>query len=152
MKTSLKKICIFALAAGLDEIIIEQIDNPEAFEKYFADLTPDELQTMRWNAKLIGSTGTIALNKCRGKKDKSKLRQAEKKIIKAVDNYKQVDLIKILSFLFCGLSELNHYCKDKAIIQPVSDAVLNYITLLDPNLEDEDTHKAAFEAYEKWAA
>lgn len=150
MTPSLKKLCIFGLAAGFDKIIINQINDPEMLEKYYGDLAQDELNTIIWNANLIGSTGQTALDKCDIKKDKSKIRQAKRKIEEAVEHYQQVDMTKILSFLFCGLSELNHYCHEKDIIQPVSDAVLNYITLHDPNLEDEDTHEAAFNAYEKW--
>ena len=152
MKTALKKLCIFGLAAGFNQIILKQINDPVMLEKYYGDLSHDELNTIIWNANLIGSTGQAALDKCHARKDKSKIRQAKRKIEEAVDHYQQVDMTKILSFLFCGLSELNHYCNDKDVIQPVSDAVLNYITLHDPNLEDEDAHEAAFNAYERWAA
>ena len=150
MTPSLKKLCIFGLAAGFDEIIIKQINDPSMLKKYYGDLSREEVGTVIWNANLIGATGRAALDQCHAKKDKSKIRQAKRKIEEAVEHYQQVDITKLLSFLFCGLSELNHFCNEKNIIQPVSDAVLNYITLHDPNLEDERTHEAALNAYERW--
>ena len=52
--------------------------------------------------------------------------------------------------MFLGLSDLAHHCNDNGAIKEVEDAALNFITVYDPNLEDDETHARALEKYERW--
>lgn len=94
--------------------------------------------------------GEMALAKCNARIDKSKLKQAEKKIEQVCKDGDVFDIVETLSFLFLGLNDLGHYCKDKDMIKAVEDVALNFTTVYDPNLEDEINHQKAMEKYEKW--
>jgi hypothetical protein len=59
-------------------------------------------------------------------------------------------VLETLSFLILGLQDLSHYCKDKEPIKSVEDIALNFTTVYDPNLDDEETHAMALKKYEKW--
>jgi len=143
MTPSLKKLCIFGLASGIGQMIQTQVDG-------FSDMTPDEKEIARWNAVELHRSGMSAISNCKVKIDSSKIRQASKRIDQVCKNKKLFDVTEMLSFLFMGLNDLAHYCKEKAIIKQVEDAALNFITLFDPNLEDEAIHAAALDKYERW--
>jgi len=150
MKPSLKKIVIFGLAAGLGQIIKDQLNDPEKKEKYFSDLNPTEIGLLIWNCSQIEQAGEKAINTVRAKIDRSKLRQAERKIKEVSGDMGQTDFLRMLSFLFLGLADLALYCNDRTAIHDLQDATLNFITQYDPNLELEPVHLEAHERYEAW--
>ena len=152
MTPSLKKICIFGLASGLGQIVREQIMDPEKKAKYFADLNQDEIELLLWHCTNIETTGKIALDKTKAKKDNSKMRQASRKIVEAAGTLGEIDVLKMLSFLFLGLTELEHYCNDKDIIKEVREVATGFMTQFDPNLELDDIHAEAHEQYKRWIA
>jgi len=143
MTPSLKKLCIFGLASGIGQMIQTQVDG-------FSDMTPDEKEIARWNAVELHKSGMSAISNCKVKIDSSKIRQASKRIDQVCKNKKLFDVTEMLSFLFMGLNDLAYYCKENEIIKQVEDAALNFITLFDPNLEDESIHAAALDKYERW--
>lgn len=89
-----------------------------------------------------------ALEKCNVKIDNSMFARAAKKINEAaiVQHYESFDILEVLSFLFLGLNDLSSDKNSKA----VEDAVLNFITMYDPNLENDDLHQIALKKYEEW--
>ena len=145
MSPSLKKLVIFGLAAGIGTMIREQVGG-------FADMTEDEKDLTSWNAEQLNAAGMAAIMKTKCRVDKSKIKQAEKKIDQVCKNKTQFDVAELLSFLFLGLNDLAYYCKDKETIKTVEDAALNFITVFDPNLDDSQIHEEALGKYEGWIA
>ena len=141
MKTPLKKACIFSLSAGLGKMVMSQIHQ--------FNLADDEKKKLIvWHSNQIAIAGEKALKNCNVKIDKSMLKQASKKITEAaiVQHDNSFEILEVLSFLFLGLNDLS---SDKNSKQ-VEDAVLNFMTMYDPNLENEDLHKIALKKYERW--
>jgi hypothetical protein len=124
-------------------MILEQVSD-------FTDMTEDEKSLTFWNAEQLHAAGMAAIMKTKCKIDKSKIRQAEKKIDQVCKNKNQFDVAEMLSFLFLGLNDLGHYCNDKRVIKDVEDAALNFITVFDPNLEDTRIHEEALNKYGRW--
>ena len=152
MNTPLKKLTIYGLAGGLGKIVREQVLNPEKKEKYFSDLTQDEIELLLWHCDEIETAGQKAMDTAKVKKDRSMVRQAERKIIEAAGTVGEIDFLKTLSFLFLGLAELEIYCKNKSTIIELRDAALNWMTQFDPNLELSDVHSKAHEKFKEWVA
>jgi len=143
MSPSLKKLVIFGLAAGIGNMIQDQVGG-------FTDMDPEEKKLTFWNAQELHGAGMAAIMKTKCRVDKSKIKQAEKKIDQVCKNKNQFDVAEMLSFLFLGLNDLGHYCKDKQTIKTVEDAALNFITVFDPNLEDSQIHEEALNKYGRW--
>ncbi|RJR07915.1 hypothetical protein C4588_06100 [Candidatus Parcubacteria bacterium] len=152
MNTPLKKLCVYGLAGGLGKIVREQVLNPEKKEKYFADLTQDETELLLWNCAQLESAGQKAMDTAKVKRDRSMIRQAERKIIEAAGTVGEIDVLRMLSFLFLGLAELELYCKDNGPIQELREAALNWMVQFDPNLELSDVHEEAHEKFKGWVA
>lgn len=144
MSPSLKKLCIFGLAIGLGKMVLSQIHN--------LNLDQTEKELVIWNATEIINTGQKAIDNCHIKVDKSKLRQAKKKIDQVCNNGGEFVIKEMLIFIFSGLNDLAHFCKEKETIKSIEEAALSFTTLYDPNLEDEETQAMALERYERWAA
>lgn len=152
MNTPLKKLTIFGLAGGLGKIVRDQVNDPEKKERFFADLTQDEIELLLWHCDQIETAGQKAMDTAKVKKDRSMVRQSERKIIEAAGTVGEIDFLRMLSFLFLGLAELELYCKDKEPIQELREATLNFMSMWDPNFEDELTHGEALNDFERWAA
>jgi len=150
MTPSLKKLVIFGLAAGIGPIIRDQINDPDKKVKYFADLSQDEIKLLLWHCSNIETAGKTAMDKTKAKKDNSKMRQAERKIIEAAGTLGEIDVLRMLSFLFLGLTELELYCNDKDMIKEVREVTTGMMTFWDPNLELDDTHSEAHEQFARW--
>ena len=144
MKPSLKKVCIFSLAAGIGKMINSQI------HKF--DMDDERKKLTLWNANQIAIAGEKALMKCGIKIDNSRLKQSTKKINEAAiqQNDNSFDVLETLSFLFLGLNDITHYSKNKTYIKDVEDAALNFMVMYDPNLEKDDVHIIAAEKYQRW--
>ncbi len=140
MNTPLKKLCIFGLAAGIGNMIIDQAPKM---------VTGVELNTTVENAQELSQAGQKAIESCHVKIDYSKLKKAKEKIDAVCQDGEQFDIAKMLSFLFLGLNDLSLYNKDK-IIKDVENAALNFVAMYDPNLEDEQIHCEALKKYEEW--
>jgi hypothetical protein len=141
MKTSLKKACIYSLAAGLGKMVMNQIHKFDLMDE-------EKKKLVIWNANQIAIEGEKALKYCTVKLDGSMLNRASKKITEAaiVQHDNSFEILEVLSFLFLGLNDLSSDKNAKA----VEDAVLNFMTIYDPNLENESLHQIALKKYERW--
>ncbi len=139
MKTPLKKVCILALSAGIGKMVFRQ--------SFKLEMTQDERCETLWNAKQISDAGQEALNHCGVKIDKSRMKQAKAKIDEFKKDTDKFDIAETLSFLFLGLNDINN---GDPMITAVENAVLNFMTAFDPNLENEDLHSIALKKYERW--
>jgi len=140
MNTPLKKLCIFGLAAGIGNMIIDQA--PKI-------LTGVDLYITFKKAQALSQAGQKAIESCHVRIDHGKLKKAYEKIDEICHNGEQFDIAKMLSFLFLGLNDLSHYSKAKTI-KDVEDAALNFVVMYDPNLEDEQIHSEALKKYKEW--
>ena len=151
MNASTKKLCIYGLATGLGIMIRERLGN-EAEE--FKDLSEIERQVILDNTAEIQAAGQYAIDHTilhdKVKVDRSRLRQVHRKVEEVCKDGEEYDVVETLSFLFLGLAELEFYCRDKKKIETVKDAALNFMTVYDPNLENEEIHKAANDKYNQW--
>ena len=136
MKTALKKVCLFSLAAGLGEMIQEQVST--------FDMSDAKRKITIWNAQQISITGQKALDNCGIKIDHSRYKQTWRKIDEIRKDKDLFDIAEMLSFLFLGLQDLFG-------IEALEQAVLNFITQYDPNLENDKMHEIAGEKYYKWS-
>ena len=143
MSPSLKKLCVFGLAAGIGTMIQDQVGG-------FTDMDQEEKKLTFWNAQELHGAGMAAILKTKCKIDQSKIRQASEKIDQVCKNKNQFDVAEMLSFLFLGLNDLAYHCRDKQMIKTVEDAALNFITVFDPNLEDSRIHEEALNKYGRW--
>ena len=150
MTPKIKKLTVLALAASFGNLIKDQIDEA------LPDITDQERELLLWHCDQITKAGNKAYNKvCGGiKRDKSTLKASAGKILEAIGgSFAVIDMTRMLSFLVMGLDELEHYCKQhREVIREAADATRGFITLWDPNFEDEETHAAAMADYERWIA
>ncbi len=148
MNTSLKKICIFALATSIGQMVISQC------HKFNMD--DGEKKTTIWNADQISKAGDTALELCGIKVDKSRLKQASRKIDELKKDGDEFDILETLSFIFLGIQDFQvgrkKYATSQPYLQDLEDACLNFLTQYDPNLEKDDIHKKANEKYQTWVA
>ena len=142
MNTSLKKLCIFSVAAGVAQEIYRQSGDE--------DLSEIDLKLSRDNAIELHRTSIKAIDNCHAKVDKCKFRQAKKRVDMLKKDGEIFDVTTMLSMLFLGLADLSAKCNDTSYIDSVKDSALNFITLYDPNLSDEETHSRALQDYESW--
>ena len=142
MTPAIKKICIFGLAEGIGHILKLEINKGR--------IPTDEINLVLSNANEMIKVGQNALYNSKVKLDKSTFKRAKAKINELYADKEEFIITELLSLLFCGLNDLSHFCKDKTLIKSVEDAALNFLTLYDPNLEDEENHKTALEKYDKW--
>lgn len=142
MKTSLKKLCIFGLGAGLADMVFQQAPRQ--------GYTKDEFNLVIEMCAHLKTTSLFAIEKSRIKVTKKMIDKVKVKIDKFQHNATVFDITEALSFLLLGVQDLIHFCNDKTYIQPVEDAAMNFVTVFDPNLEDEDTHASALERYKRW--
>jgi hypothetical protein len=149
----MRKLCILSLAAGTGPVIRDSLTRPERVERYFADCTPEQIELIRWHCDQIEAAGKQAYDTLtRGiRVDDSRVNTARRKIIELTGFGQDIDLLRLLSFTWLGLLDLQHHCQDP-VLQPVIDAVIGFITVWDANLIDDDTHAAAMADYEGWLA
>ena len=146
MTPSLKKLCIFSLAMTIGAKAREIISTAQ-------DIYEIDRGLILVNASALEAAGTRAMATCGWiSLDGSRIKQIYRKIYTGLEHGQDSSVSEMLSFLFAGLNDLAHHCRDKSIIKSVEDAALNFMTVFDPNLEDEATHEAAMVRYEKWAA
>ena len=156
-----KRIVTLALASEFGTIIKKSINTPATREKYFSACTDQEIDLILWNCDEISNAGKVAfyLLTKHINLDKSLLRACEKKVTEAVKPIEgpDVDMVRLLSFLWTSLMDIDHYMTDRTDNQPgkaalgkLIDAVRGFITVWDPNISDDDTHAAALQDYEKW--
>jgi hypothetical protein len=154
MKTALKKICIFSLAAGVGLMVKSQISDPD--NDYFKDTTQDEKDIIQDCATDISIAGEYALDNCGVKIDRSRFRQAGKKVDEVKMNGEEFDIVETLSFLLAGLTDMikdwgryeNIGARER--IKAVQDAALNFLCVYDPNIEMDNIHAIAAAKYEEW--
>ena len=140
MSPSLKKLIIFSLAEGIGDMVIDQCAEPDGIAR----------SVILVNASNLKSAGARALSTCHSKVDSSVMRRASSVLDSVCKDKDLFDISEMLSFLFLGLADLAHHCNDKDAIKDVEDAALNFITVYDPNLDDDETHARALEKYERW--
>lgn len=75
MSPSLKKLCVYGLAAGLGSLVLSRLHQ--------LDYTQEEKELMAWNANQIIIAGERAITGCNVVADNAKIKQAEKKITEA---------------------------------------------------------------------
>ena len=136
MNTATKKICLFALAIGVADMIIEQ--TPKTDKGY---------DKIIWRAKKLREAGKLTLDKCHVKKDMNAVRKAKKYTDVLWKNSVTFNVLEVMSFLFAGLNDLAHYGADVELLEK---RVLWFLKLYKGSLDDEDLNGRMMKQYEDW--
>ena len=134
MNPSTKKLCIFGLATGVANMLVEQ--------------STDE--RVKWRAQVLAKAGQLAVDKCNIKVDKSKLKQVQVKIDEVCKDKSEFDTVDMLSFLLLGLDDLQANCKDTSIINVMIKRTNWLIQYFDPKLENVDMFDRVLKRYLAW--
>lgn len=111
--------------------------------------TDDE--RVRWRAEKLKDAGSYAIANCRVKVDKTRLRQARKKIESIYLDKTEFDVVLMLSFILCGVQELLHFNKEGKSLSLLEKRLLWFLKYFDPKLTQENKHQQAYERYVEWA-
>lgn len=155
MNPSLKKLVILSLAGAFGSLIRKEMAHPHLRARALGGMDDTAFDLLMWHCDQMDEAGHRAFAEVtRGiTVDGSMIRQSQAKIWEACGTVGSLDVTRTLSFLCLGLDELEHYCQKHAdVLRPVAEAARGFITLWDPNFEDETIHAAALAAYERWIA
>jgi len=136
MNSTLKKLSIFSLAAGVGQMIYDQAED----------------ERVKYRAALMSKAGQDALDKCKAKIDKSKIKQIQKRIDAVCEDKEKFDTVDILSFLLAGLDDLQRHCKKTKAIDLCIKRAKWLLDFFDPKLESFKLFKDVGKRYEEWAA
>ena len=136
MTPSLKKLCIFGLATGVGQLVLQQTDDDRT----------------AYRAQKLAESGQDAVDKCGIKVDRSMINRVRKKIDQVCIDKTEFDIVEMLSFLFLGLVDLELVCNEKttALIEPIRKRALWFMRIYDPKLDQEDNHARAMKKYNDW--
>jgi len=132
MTPALKKLCIYGLATGIGEMLQKQSRDEQ----------------VQWRALKLAEAGQALIDCCQVKIDRSMISRVEKKIDQVCKNKAQYDVVEMLSFLFLGIQELQHY-SDSERLKTLEKRALWFTRLFDPKLEA-SVHELAYKRYERW--
>ncbi|WP_333664762.1 hypothetical protein [Desulfobacter postgatei] len=153
MNPSLKKLVILSLAGSIGSLIRKEMEHPHLRERAIGGMDGTAYDLLMWHCDQMDETGHRAFAELtRGiTVDGSMIRQSQAKIWEAVGTLGEMDLTRALSFLCLGIDELEHYCQNnRDVLRAVGEAARGFVTMWDPNFEDEETHAAALADYERW--
>lgn len=134
MNPSLKKLCIFSLAASIGGMLVDQAAK----------------DSIKWRAEKLREAGQAAIDHAHIKIDTNAMKRVEKKIDQVCKNKEYYDVAEMLSFLILGIQDLNHYCKFLESLITLEARALWFLKIFDPKLDQEDVHTEALRRYEEW--
>ena len=130
---TIKKLCIFCLATGVGQMIIDQTDDDK----------------VAWRALKLSESGQKCIDNCQVKIDSSAVKRVKAKIDQICKHKDEYDIVEMLSFLVYGVQELiMHYSKSE-MLENLEKRALWFIKIYDPKFEA-NVHEIAYKRYEEW--
>lgn len=137
MTPATKKLTLYGLAVGLHSVVMRQEPTDDAHA---------------WRALKLAEVGQAAIDNCKSRVDKSRLREVKKKIDELLGGAEELEIVGLLSFLLCGVSDLDSHTSGNLYLDAVGKRALWFMELFDPKLDKTELYEQAAGRYEIWSS